>query len=214
MAEGDKQEMANGQDDAGANGMRLVTAQDYLDRVILELRTLSSDRKGEVLGVLEYLSLYIRRTRDEVLMLKRQDKDGDVLSTSADELEEILTETAKAANDIMAAAERIEEIGATADPETAAALSDAVTRIYEASAFQDITGQRITKVVRALQHIETRIGALAEACEDSAMASGVVLPDSSDPMGDGIISDADLLNGPQLSKDANTQSEIDRLFGD
>jgi chemotaxis protein CheZ len=129
-------------------------------------------------------------------------------------LEEILTETAKAANDIMAAAERIEEIGATADPETAAALSDAVTRIYEASAFQDITGQRITKVVRALQHIETRIGALAEACEDSAMASGVVLPDSSDPMGDGIISDADLLNGPQLSKDANTQSEIDRLFGD
>ena len=28
---------------------------------------------------------------------------------------------------------------------------DAVTNIYEASAFQDITGQRITKIVRALQ---------------------------------------------------------------
>ena len=61
----------------------------------------------------------------------------------------------------MSAAEAIEAIGAKADPETSAALLDAVTRIYEASAFQDITGQRITKVVRALQHIEGRIAALA-----------------------------------------------------
>lgn len=202
-------ETADAQAGAGANtGLRLETAQDYLERVIRELRALSSERKGELLGVMEYLSLYIRRTREEVSTLKQEERGGEFLSSTTDELEEILTETAKAANDIMGAAETIEEIGAKADPETAAALSDAVTRIYEASAFQDITGQRITKVVRALQHIEGRIAALAEACDDGPPKS-VTPPPLEQKEGD-----AALLNGPQLGKNANTQSEIDRLFGD
>ncbi len=193
---------------SGNTGLRLETAQGYLERVICELRALSSERKGELLGVLEYLSLYIRRTREEVSTLKQEDRGGAFLSSTTDELEEILTETANAANEIMSAAEAIEEIGAKADPETSAALCDAVTRIYEASAFQDITGQRITKVVRALQHIEGRIAALAEACDDGTVRDTAVLAVEE---ADG---DAGLLNGPQLGKNANTQSEIDRLFGD
>ena len=201
-----QKQAANG---AAVTGLRLETAQDYLDRVICELRALSSERKGELLGVLEYLSLYIRRTREEVSTLRPEGKGTDFLSSTADELEEILTETANAANEIMAAAEAIEGIGAKADPETASALLGAVTRIYEASAFQDITGQRITKVVRALQHIEGRIGALVQACGDGVASAG---PDVAPDEGAG--GDADLLNGPQLSKNANTQSDIDRLFGD
>ena len=193
---------------SGSTGLRLETAQGYLERVICELRALSSERKGELLGVLEYLSLYIRRTREEVSTLKQEDRGGAFLSSTTDELEEILTETANAANEIMSAAEAIEEIGAKADPETSAALCDAVTRIYEASAFQDITGQRITKVVRALQHIEGRIAALAEACDDGTVRDTAALAVEE---ADG---DAGLLNGPQLGKNANTQSEIDRLFGD
>lgn len=209
MTEGGDNAAVNGtSSQAEAGGLRLETAQDYLERVICELRALSSERKGELLGVLEYLSLYIRRTREEVSTLKPEGRGSDFLSSTADELEEILTETANAANEIMGAAEAIEAIGAKADPETAAALLDAVTRIYEASAFQDITGQRITKVVRALQHIEGRIGALVQACGDGA------LPDGAPPAPAEADSDADLLNGPQLGKNANTQSDIDRLFGD
>ena len=40
---------------------------------------------------------------------------------------------------------------------------DAVTNIYEASSFQDITGQRITKVVRALQSMESQAASLVGA---------------------------------------------------
>ena len=36
---------------SGNTGLRLETAQDYLERVICELRALSSERKGELLGV-------------------------------------------------------------------------------------------------------------------------------------------------------------------
>lgn len=193
-----------------ASGIKLESAQEFLDRVISELRALSSERKGELLGVLEYLSLYIRRTRQEVSTLRPQVQGADLLSSTADELEEILTETARAANAIMEAAESIEAIAAKADAGSGAGLLDAVTRIYEASAFQDITGQRITKVVRALQHIEGRIGALVEACSGG---EGGVAPHGllEEPGGN---ADADLLNGPQLGKNANSQSEIDRLFGD
>ena len=195
---------------AGATNIRLETAQEYLERVIRELRALSSERKGELLTVLEYLSLYIRRTREEMSTLRRGGAKGDFISSTADELEEILTETARAANEIMGAAEAIEEIGAKADAATASALMDAATRIYEASAFQDITGQRITKVVRALQHIESRINALVEACGDGTIAHC----ETSFAIEEEKAGDEGLLHGPQLSKNANSQSEIDRLFGD
>src|SRR3546814_10175717 len=45
-------------------------------------------------------------------------------------------------------------------PELAEKITDAVTRVYEACNFQDITGQRITKAVKALQHIEQKVAGL------------------------------------------------------
>jgi chemotaxis protein CheZ len=35
--------------------------------------------------------------------------------------------------------------------------------LFEACSFQDITGQRITKVVRSLTYVETRVNKLIEA---------------------------------------------------
>ena len=181
--------------------IHLETAQGYLDRLIQELHGLGTEKKQPLVGVLEYLSQHIRATREEIGALKPGGK-GDVLSSTADELEEIVAETGKAANEIMGAAEAIETIAMGVDAAARDALQAATTRIYEASAFQDITGQRITKVVRALQQIETRIEALANACGNAVASS---LPDM--PQGD-----AALLNGPQLGKAAATQDEIDSLF--
>jgi chemotaxis protein CheZ len=79
---------------------------------------------------------------------------------------------------------------------------DAVTNIYEASAFQDITGQRITKIVRALQSLEEKLTSLASAFGplDEAVAPKA-------PAGD-----AALLNGPQRETTAASQTDIDALF--
>jgi chemotaxis protein CheZ len=185
-----------------AQTLHIDNAQGYLDRLIRELHTLGNERKQPLVAVLEYLSQHIRITREEIGAL-RPGQDGDFLSSTADELEEIVAETARAANEIMGAAESVESIAAGTDAETRAALQAATTRIYEASAFQDITGQRITKVVRALLQIETRIEALASACGDVISQSKA---------GDTAKGDAALLNGPQLSKSAATQSDIDSLF--
>src|ERR1700710_1114621 len=141
--------------------LQLTDAHGYLDRVIRELHGLRTQKKHPLLGVLQYLSDQIRHTRAELGTLRPR---GASLATTADELEEIVAQTARPANEIMGAAEAIEQLMPRVDADVATALLAAVTRIYEASAFQDITGQRITKIIRAVQDIEDKIDTLVSAC--------------------------------------------------
>ena len=182
----------------------LPDAHGFLDRVIGELRAVQSPQKDTLVAVLQYLSDHIRVTRSEICALRGDSNNQQLFGSSADELEEIVTETARAANRIMDAAEAVEKVAATLDAAPAAALTDAVTNIYEASSFQDITGQRITKVVRALQAMETKLATLVGAFgpPESHEVSAPIAPQG----------DARLLNGPQLDKNASRQTDIDALF--
>jgi chemotaxis protein CheZ len=182
----------------GQGALQLDDAHGYLDRVIRELHGLRTEKKHPLVGVLQYLSDHIRHTRSELGALRPK---GAGLSTTADELEEVVAETARAANEIMGAAETIERLMPRVAPDVAAELLAAVTSIYEASAFQDITGQRITKIIRAVQEIEGKIETLVGACGEAA---GEATDQRS--------GDDALLNGPQMAKTANSQDDIDALF--
>jgi chemotaxis protein CheZ len=182
---------------------QLPDAHDYLDRVIHELRSLKAPQKDTLVGVLQYLSDHIRATRAEIGAIRGSGSGDQLFGSTADELEEIVTETARAANRIMDAAETIEGVAGKVDPASAASLTDAVTQIYEASSFQDITGQRITKVVRALQSMESKLQSLAGAFGRAEFTPAAPIE-----------GDAALLNGPQLSQSASSQDDIDALFGD
>lgn len=182
---------------------QLPDAHDYLDRVIRELRALKAPQKDTLVGVLQYLSDHIRATRAEIGAIRGSASGDQLFGSTADELEEIVTETARAANRIMDAAETIEGVAGKVDPASAAALTDAVTQIYEASSFQDITGQRITKVVRALQSMESKLQSLAGAFGRADFTPAAQVE-----------GDAALLNGPQLAQSASSQDDIDALFGD
>ena len=109
---------------------------------------------------------------------------------------------------------RVQRHGAARDRR--GAITGAVTRIYEACNFQDITGQRITKVVKTLKHIEDRVSAMLsvfgdETCHRAAdrHAAPVAPPPASKPPA--AASEGDLLNGPQLPDDAKKQAEIDAI---
>ena len=95
-------------------------------------------------------------------------------------------------------------------PEVADQVNDAVTQVYEACNFQDVTGQRITKVVKALKHIESKVDALVAAFGDEISKYKAAHPTpekAEDPM-----SDKALLNGPQLAANAGKQDDIDALL--
>ncbi len=182
----------------------LPDAHGFLDRVIGELRAVQSPQKDTLVSVLQYLSDHIRLTRSEIGALRNDTANQQLFVSSTDELEEIVIETAAATNRIMDAAEVIETVAAKLDPVEGTALMDAVTNIYEASSFQDITGQRITKIVRALQEMETKLATLVGAFGP---------PESNgSPAAAGPDGDERLLNGPQLEKNASRQTDIDALF--
>ena len=93
----------------------------------------------------------------EIAALKVDDiRDRDI-PFATDELDAIVEHTAGATNAILESCELLDEVAAAVSGEAAARLQDAVTKIYEACSFQDITGQRITKVVTTLKAIEEKV---------------------------------------------------------
>jgi len=124
----------------------------------------------------------------------------------------------------MDSCEVIEGVMADVNAAVAAKLMDATTHIYEACTFQDITGQRIGKVVTALKNIEERIDALVLTLGDDTIKpkkknakSGSADAKNKgakgkDAKGKKDITDADLLEGPQLGDKAKSQADIDDLL--
>ncbi|MGB0696577.1 MAG: protein phosphatase CheZ [Rhodospirillaceae bacterium] len=170
-------------------------------------------------GELRELSQYIHMARQELAALSPRDIQDRFLPTAADELDAIVQATETATEEIMDATEALEGLSADLPQEVQDSLMDITTRIYQACSFQDITGQRITKVVRTLKSIEERVHGLVQTFGEGGPAGAV--PDD-DPMryretaaavGDKA-EDADLLNGPQAVDAAMGQDDIDALLSD
>jgi chemotaxis protein CheZ len=179
-------------------------AQKYLDHVIAKLRAQAQPSGALLIAVLEHISQYIDLTKREIGSLRAADAGPNSFSTASEELGEVVNEAAKATNEIMSAAETIERLDPQA-PDRETALRDAVTRIYVACAFQDITGQRVAKVIKTLREIEAKIVSLARVC--GGEVERIAEPaDGKDETG--------LLNGPQVAANAKSQADIDRLFED
>jgi len=130
------------------------------------------------------------------------------LPSASDELDAVVGATEQATNSILEAVGVIETLVGEMTPEVGKQITEAVTRVYEACNFQDITGQRITKIVKALQHIEAKVDALLAAFGEEIEAYKQANPVPAEERA----SDGALLNGPQLPDEAAKQAEIDALL--
>ena len=157
----------------------------------------------------------ITRTKQEIAVLHGNSFSGDEMAKVTGELGAVVGGTEEATQQILEAAEAIDQAAsALGKPmsqdqqhQLSEEIQDRVVSIFEACNFQDITGQRITKVVRAVQHIDQKISLLAKLC--GMDLSG---PEAGDKADGQAKSDSDLLNGPQIAAAAQSQDEIDRLF--
>src|SRR5690348_12045548 len=102
----------------------------------------------ELFGELESLARYIRHARQEIAAIRPGAIAGNEIRSATDELDAVIGDTESATHRIMDNCDAIAAIAADLDAEPRTALNAAVTGIFEACNFQDITGQRITKVVR------------------------------------------------------------------
>ena len=151
---------------------------------------------------------YIDSMREEIGALQANELKDSKIPMAGQELGAIVKSTEKATNTIMECAEALMATDAK-DPAAYKALVDEkMLVIFEACSFQDITGQRIKKVVDTLQHIEERVSRFAKVMQAKDL--------------EGFLTDNErerterqkrlLLNGPQLENEAIKQNEVDALF--
>ncbi|PCI42479.1 MAG: chemotaxis protein CheZ [Rhodospirillaceae bacterium] len=157
---------------------------------------------------LEHLADYIHAAKVEIGQIRPDDVKDDFLPSAKDELDAVVGAAADATNAIMDSCEIIEKVMGDVSQSSADQLMDATTRIYEACTFQDITGQRINKVVTTLQHIEHRIDALVNVFGDEISKSHKKT--ETEPAQ--TVDAGDFLEGPQRADKAKSQSEIDDLL--
>ncbi|WP_398484557.1 protein phosphatase CheZ [Tardiphaga sp.] len=159
----------------------------------------------------------ITRTKQEIAVLHGKSFDGDEMAKVNGELGAVVGGTEEATQQILAAAEAIDNAAAAAgkvnSPEQQKQLleeiSDNVVSIFEACNFQDLTGQRISKVMTTMKFIENRITAMMDiwgGVDEIKAHAPPKVDDRSD--------DDKLLNGPKLDGDVGhaSQDDIDALF--
>ncbi|HYF08784.1 MAG TPA: protein phosphatase CheZ [Acetobacteraceae bacterium] len=177
--------------------------EDAVRRVLASLGGDLTLREALLLGELHELNRTIARAKAEIAALSVGDITVSHIPAAADELDAIVEHTAQATNTILDSCEALEAMGAGLQGEAAEILQAAVTRIYEACSFQDLTGQRIGKVVRALKAIEARVDAAVAAAAGEAPMPADIAPATEGER---------LAEGPQLPAAAASQEDIDRLL--
>lgn len=150
----------------------------------------------------------IEETRQEISAARMGDISGTHIPSATDELDAVVKATEVATGTIMDACDAISDYSAKLDDTHKNFLIGEITKVLEACSFQDITGQRITKVVKSLIVIDEKINQLMAVLEEKIPGlPSKVLDDNRTP-------EAKLMNGPQLPDKAISQDDIDKLLAD
>ncbi|MFL5111162.1 MAG: protein phosphatase CheZ [Microvirga sp.] len=160
----------------------------------------------------------VERTRTEMTVLGAEAQSNERTARASRELAAIVGSTEQATQSILQAAEEIDQaanalsasVKGSHDQGLTHDVQDRVVQIFEACNFQDLTGQRITKIVGVLKFVEERLdrmigvwGGLDAFKELAGEQRHERAP-----------GERALLNGPRLADDVGhvTQDDIDALF--
>ncbi|WP_338828915.1 protein phosphatase CheZ [Bradyrhizobium sp. 27S5] len=159
----------------------------------------------------------ISRTKREIAVLHGKSFNGEEMAKVNGELGAVVGGTEQATQQILEAVEAIDQAASAlannVTPDQQRRLSEdiqeRVVSIFEACNFQDLTGQRINKVMQTMKFIEQHINEMMN------IWGGVdAIKTHVPPVVDTREGDARLLNGPKLDGDAGhaSQDDIDAMF--
>ena len=171
--------------------------------VLTTMRGALSSQEAALLAEVEELASTVANARAEIAAIQADDITDSHIPSATDELDAIVAHTASATDSILEACEQLDTLGPKVSGEVSGTIQDVTTRIYEACSFQDITGQRITKVVTTLKSIETKVAHIIDVFQRDEFGAKPAAP---------VAENAGLLNGPQLPANAMDQSDIDALL--
>ncbi len=164
-----------------------------LENISREMGKHSGSGNKNLLDEVKQLAEFLEKTKQEVM-------HDHTAADATLHLAAIIQNTEEASHKIIDAVGAISEVANDIGGEAQKAIAAEITKIYEACNFQDLTSQRITKVIKILDSVSERIN-------NMLMLFGTTSVTATKPEGE-----AALLNGPQLPDRAPTQSDIDALF--
>ena len=149
----------------------------------------------------------IANTRSEIAAINEPEGSAKRVDQATHELDAIVEATEGATSAILEVAEKLDEVanrvakldgGSEAATTESEHIGEMSAEIFMACSFQDITGQRISKVVAVLKELERRTASLL----------GHKIEEVRD-----MREDAHLLNGPSAASEGGIdQDEVDALF--
>jgi chemotaxis protein CheZ len=149
---------------------------------------------------------YIKAMKAEIAGLHFNELKHTRIPAAGQELDAIVKATETASNTIMECAETV-LAGDSSDPAFKAMVDQEMLIVFEACSFQDITGQRVAKVIETLKHIEARVARFTDALRTRDTGRFV----SEEERASAERKERLLLNGPQLET-GDRQGEIDKLL--
>lgn len=157
---------------------------------------------------LKAIADYISFLRSEIGELQANDMRAKRIPAAGEELNAVVSATEAAGNAIMARAEAVMSARPETVEEYKAFVEEQMLAIFEACSFQDLTGQRITKVVQTLEQIETRVARFA-AATNANDKSGFA---NEEEAARAERADTLLLHGPSLDGEGIVQNEVDAII--
>jgi chemotaxis protein CheZ len=154
------------------------------------------------------IALEISSLKRDITALRPDHIRFERIPQAGRELDAVVDATEDATQTIMSAAEAIMAADGSDPAAYRAFVDEQMIAIFEACTFQDITGQRIRKVIRTLGWIEERIATLASKLK-------MVGPETAEEP----VEDVDeqrmrelILHGPQMKGDGISQNAVDDFF--
>jgi chemotaxis protein CheZ len=180
-----------------------------------EAETCSAEELRQLKSETEAIHLALNRTKREIAAL-HANAFGPAPARVTRELDAVVESAERATQQILGAAEAIEDAANTLsaslkrEQEQSLALDirDNVLRIFEACNFQDLTGQRIAKVLATLKFVEDRVAHMVEIWGgiEAFRSYAVAAANERDRN--------NLLHGPKLDDDKGhvSQDDVDAMF--
>jgi len=190
-----------------ASGVRerpLVEVLDLSHQLADAMKTFFGSLDRSIIGEFRYIADFIQKARDEISGLQANDIKDSRIPGASMELDAVVRDTERATETIMSEAETLLGAQPTDLDLYKAEVDAAMLRIFEACSFQDLTGQRVNKVIATLRHIEERVGQFAGALGVKDTEQAVTATDQR-------AKDL-LLNGPAINGPETTQDDIDAMF--
>jgi chemotaxis protein CheZ len=151
---------------------------------------------------------YIETMKEEIGDLQANEIKQNRIPAAGQELDAIVRATESATHTIMECAETVMAADIAEPAAYKALVDEKMVLVFEACSFQDITGQRIAKVIETLRHIEARV---------SRFANVLCVHDNRGYATEQERARAErkkrlLLHGPPPAREAIDQSEVDALI--